>query len=247
MEHSSEIGAAKGFSGPSSRGLADRTVHRLRWRTRTLDQFTICELADFVAGISLERRSGGRNGLEESTLPQSSRATTLELAATLGIPSRAALRLACAFELGRRAAASTRLARAPVRTPRDAFELVAGTLHGRDREVVVALYLDGRHRLLQLHEVSVGTATASLIHPREVFGPALRAGACAVVIAHNHPSGDPEPSAEDHGVTERLLAAGELVGVPLLDHIVVGGATFVSLRGRGAWVAAGASERRPSP
>jgi DNA repair protein RadC len=113
--------------------------------------------------------------------------------------------------------------------------MVRGSLAGRDRETVVALYLDGRHRVLQVHEVSIGTATASLIHPREVFGPALRVRACAVVVAHNHPSGDPEPSVEDRGVTERLLAAGELVGVPLLDHLVVGGESFVSLRGRGAW------------
>ncbi|HUR27801.1 MAG TPA: DNA repair protein RadC, partial [Planctomycetota bacterium] len=161
----------------------------------------------------------------------------------LQIPWRAALRLACAFELGRRTANTTRSSRAPIRTPRDAFELVHGALHGRERETVVALYLDGRHRLLQLHEVSVGTATASLIHPREVFGPALRAGACAIVVAHNHPSGDPEPSAEDRGVTERLFAAGELVGVPLLDHLVVGGGTFVSLRGRGAWANMAPQER----
>lgn len=116
--------------------------------------------------------------------------------------------------------------------------MVRGLLAGRDRETVVALYLDGRHRILRVHEVSIGTATASLIHPREVFGPALRVRACAVVVAHNHPSGDPEPSVEDRGVTERLLAAGELVGVPLLDHLVVGGESFVSLRGRGAWAQA---------
>jgi DNA repair protein RadC len=122
-----------------------------------------------------------------------------------------------------------------IRTPRDARDALA-FLTNRTKEEVWALYLDGRHSLICIEQVSVGTATASLIHPREVFGPALRHGACAVVVAHNHPSGDPEPSAEDRGVTERLHIAGEMLGVPLLDHIVIGqGDTFVSMRGRGAW------------
>ena len=237
MERFAQTGKGAEFTQQTTVGPAEGRARALAWRTRALDRFAVGELAGLVAGISPRASAGGVTDFAESALLDYSRATTAELAASLGIPWRAALRIACAFELGRRVAASTRLSRAPVRTPRDAFELVHDLLHGRDRETVVALYLDGRHRLLQRHEVSIGTATASLIHPREVFGPALRSGACAVVVAHNHPSGDPEPSAEDQGVTERLVAAGELVGVPLLDHIVVGGSAFVSLRGRGAWVA----------
>ena len=221
---------------------APKPIRRNR-RTGALEFFTTKELVEIVgAGTSLPSNERD-NGIQEAWLLRHSRATTIELAELLQIPWRAALRLASAFELGRRVADCARISRAPIRTPGDAFELVRGALHGRDRETVVALYLDGRHRLLLLHVVSVGTATASLIHPREVFGPALRSGACAVVVAHNHPSGDPEPSAEDRGVTERLFAAGELVGVPLLDHLVVGGGAFVSLRGRGAWNGKPHSER----
>ncbi len=212
-----------------------RRVIRLNWRTRALVQFTTAELVESIAARPAFRACTRRIEFQDTWLIRHCRAPTIELAELLQIPWRAALRLACAFELGRRSTECAQVTRTPIWTPRDAFELVHVMFQGRDRETVVALYLDGRHRLLQLHEVSVGTATASLIHPREVFGPALRAGACAVVVAHNHPSGDPEPSAEDRGVTERLFAAGELVGVPLLDHLVVGGATFVSLRGRGAW------------
>ncbi|HTF87849.1 MAG TPA: DNA repair protein RadC [Planctomycetota bacterium] len=226
-------------AGTENRGDAApaRRLVRLNWRAKALAQFTTSELVELIVANPAFKAELRHKELAESRLIGHSRAPTIELSRALQIPWRAALRLACAFELGRRSADTARLIRAPVRTPRDAFELVHGALSGRERETVVALYLDGRHRLLQLHEVSVGTATASLIHPREVFGPALRSGACAVVVAHNHPSGDPEPSAEDRGVTERLFAAGELVGVPLLDHLVVGGANFVSLRGRGAWIA----------
>jgi DNA repair protein RadC len=202
------------------------------WRAITLRGASVRELIDLLLA---HRRAPSPQDLDESWLAQHAHASAAELAAQLGVPWRAGLRLACALELGRRISAHKPAARAPVRTPRDAFDLLRDSFVGRDRETVIALDLDGRHRLRQLHEVSVGTATASLIHPREVFGPALRLRACAVVVAHNHPSGDPEPSAEDRGVTERLHAAGELVGVPLLDHLVVGGEAFISLRGRGSW------------
>lgn len=88
------------------------------------------------------------------------------------------------------------------------------------REHFVAMYLDGRHRPIADRVVSIGTATASLVHPREVFQPAIGVGACALLIGHNHPSGDPTPSTEDLDVTRRLAEAGRLLGVALLDHVV---------------------------
>src|SRR5574338_15618 len=88
------------------------------------------------------------------------------------------------------------------------------------REHFVALYLDGRHRPIAHQVVSVGTASASLVHPREVFQPAVLIGACALLVAHNHPSGDPTPSAEDREITRRLVDAGALLGIPLLDSLV---------------------------
>ena len=101
----------------------------------------------------------------------------------------------------------------------------------QDPWVFVALLLDGRHQVFAYAEVSRGTMTASLVHPREVYGPALRMSAAAVIVAHNHPSGDPEPSSEDIEVTRRLRDAGKLLGVPLLDHVVLGeGGRHASLR-----------------
>jgi len=88
------------------------------------------------------------------------------------------------------------------------------------REHFVALYLDGRHRPIAHSVVGVGTASATLVHPREVFQPGVLAGAVAVIVLHNHPSGDPSPSSEDREITERLKKAGEILGIRLLDSVV---------------------------
>lgn len=123
-------------------------------------------------------------------------------------------------------------AAAPVEAPRtrravDQPERVAEVVRALlgDRigrvEVVVALSVDSRGRMIAAHEVSIGSLNSSVIHPREVFRPAIMDGAAAVILAHNHPSGDPTPSVEDHQVTTRLQEAGVILGVRLLDHVVV--------------------------
>jgi DNA repair protein RadC len=94
------------------------------------------------------------------------------------------------------------------------------------------MLLDSKHRLIRPEIVSEGTLTTSLVHPREVFRPAIRESAAAIALAHNHPSGDPEPSADDIAVTRRLLRTGRLVGIPVLDHVVMGHNRWVSLRDR---------------
>lgn len=101
---------------------------------------------------------------------------------------------------------------------------------GLEREAFHVLLLDGQHRLKRCELVSLGTLTASLVHPREVYRRAVREAAAAVIVAHNHPSGDPKPSREDREVTRRLREAGTLLGIPLLDHLVVAGDRFTSLR-----------------
>ena len=101
------------------------------------------------------------------------------------------------------------------------------------REHFVGFYLNARNQLLARDLVSVGSLSASIVHPREVFEPAIARGAAGVIVAHNHPSGDPEPSPEDVAVTRRLADAGTLLGIELLDHIVVAERGFVSLKARG--------------
>ena len=107
-----------------------------------------------------------------------------------------------------------------ISSPAQAAAYFRRRIHDDAREHFVALYLDGRHRAIADAIVSIGTATASLVHPREVFQPAIAVEACALLIGHNHPSGDPTPSPEDLDVTRRLAEAGRILGTVLLDHVV---------------------------
>ncbi len=124
--------------------------------------------------------------------------------------------------------------RPQLRVPAEAAPLLAHYIGEADREVFAVALLTIRHRVLGLHTVSVGCLTSSLVHPREVFKPAILAGAAALLLAHNHPSGDPEPSAEDVALTRRLVSGGQLLGIEVLDHLILGeSGRYVSLRERG--------------
>ncbi len=106
-------------------------------------------------------------------------------------------------------------------------------LKGKRKEYFTALYLDARNRLLHEEVVSIGTLTASLVHPREVFAPALERGAASVIVAHNHPSGDRRPSAEDRSATQRLAEAARILGIGLTDHVLVTDTGYFSFREQG--------------
>lgn len=110
----------------------------------------------------------------------------------------------------------------------DVVGLLRTFLADDPRERFAVVYLDGRHQPIAVHDATTGTAGSCPVHPREVFGPAVALSANAIIVAHNHPSGDPTPSAEDRAVTERLRAAGELLGIELLDHVVIGDERFFS-------------------
>jgi DNA repair protein RadC len=150
--------------------------------------------------------------------------TRLDLSDFCAIPglgiAKAASILA-ALELGRRQALQGPL-EAPLAGPGASVAALRGLLDGRAQEHFAVLALDARRRILAAELVSRGTLTQAMAHPREVFRSAIKLGAAAVVVGHNHPSGDPAPSPDDHAVTRRLRQAAELLGVPLLDHVIVG-------------------------
>lgn len=112
--------------------------------------------------------------------------------------------------------------RARIHCAADVASLVWDYLDGPDREHFVVLLVDTQHHVVAIHTVAIGTLDTSVVHPREVFKAAILASAAAVVLAHNHPSGDPAPSPEDRQVTRDLAAAGEIVGIPVIDHVIVG-------------------------
>src|SRR3984885_377911 len=149
-----------------------------------------------------------------------------------GVPRERAERLAAMWELAERWTEDDRPA---IGSPRDALLMLDGLRIAR-REQVVVLLLDARHRPIRLETVAVGTISASRLQPRDVFGPALRSDAVAVIIGHNHPSGDPAPSRADRIVTAALRNAGALLGVPVLDHLIV------ARRGHHSFPETGASE-----
>jgi DNA repair protein RadC len=143
---------------------------------------------------------------------------------------RGAFLMPAVFELARRA-----LGPGPgieLSRPEDVVPWLAEWREAR-REHFVAFDLNARHQLIARRLVSVGSLSASIVHPREVFQPAVATSAAGIIVAHNHPSGDPEPSPEDVAVTRRLRDAGELLGIDLLDHLVVAGRGYVSLKSRG--------------
>ena len=115
-----------------------------------------------------------------------------------------------------------------------ARDILAPVFVGLDREQCVVMVLDAKHKVIGINVVSVGSLNVSIVHPREVFKPAILLNAAAVILAHNHPSGDPTPSEEDHALTNRLQEAGKCLGIPLLDHLVLGDhGTFMSFADQG--------------
>lgn len=161
-----------------------------------------------------------------------SRAPAPRLQLELGLDREGARRISAAFALGRCAERARTERGAPMNSPERVHGLMAPILRGLEKENFHVLLLDGKHRYVRHERVSEGILTTSLVHPREVFRPALFAAAAAIIAVHNHPSGDPEPSREDLEVTRRLQDAGKLLGIPVLDHVIVGDGCFVSLRQR---------------
>jgi DNA repair protein RadC len=156
-----------------------------------------------------------------------------ELEQVRGLGRAKATRVLAALELGARLASDPGCAAPALQSPGEAARYLLPRYATRPVETFGLLALDARHRLRREAVVSVGCLTASLVHPREVFQEAVVSRAAALVLFHNHPSGDPEPSAEDLALTRRLVAAGSLMGIEVLDHLVLGAGRYVSLKDRG--------------
>ncbi|MBI4138500.1 MAG: DNA repair protein RadC [Candidatus Wildermuthbacteria bacterium] len=157
-----------------------------------------------------------------------------DLRSVRGVGVAKATQLKACLEISRRSQAKDerqdKKDRRRVISSRDAYELVKGELEGYAKERFVVLSFDVRNMFLGADTVSVGTLNASLVHPRETFEVAIRRHAHHIIVAHNHPSGDPEPSLEDREITRRLVQAGKILGIEVADHVIIGKSGYTSFR-----------------
>lgn len=217
-------------AGPHGEALLIEQV-RSRARVRGLDGLGDAELLallvgpDLDAGDRLLRAAGGVRGLAD--------ASVRELSRVPGVGGARALRVLAGIELGRRAATEAADDGAPVRSSADIHARLAPRIAPLAREVFVALGLDVRGRVREEVRVAEGGLDECVVSPRDVFRPLVRCGAASCIIAHNHPSGSPRPSAQDRLLTLRMVEAGRLLGLRVLDHVIVAAAGWYSFRDEG--------------
>lgn len=176
-------------------------------------------------GMDVLERLGGVAGLARCGID--------ELCRVPGVGEAKAAQLKAAIELGKRALASPLSKGTKITSSRDLFDHYHPTLRDLRHEVFKVILLDAKHAIIRDATVSEGSLTLSIVHPREVFTMAVKESAAAVIFLHNHPSGDPTPSQEDRVLTARLVSAGEVLGIRVLDHIVVGDGHYVSFADQG--------------
>lgn len=169
--------------------------------------------------------TGGLRGLADLSIE--------ELTTIKGIGPAKAVQLKAGIELGRRMANSRLTEPVIIRSPQDAAEILTEQLRYLQKEHFICLFLNTKNHVIAQETLSMGSLNASIVHPREVFRAAMKCSSAAIICAHNHPSGDPTPSPEDISLTSRLIQAGEIVGIDVLDHLVIGDSSFVSLKEKG--------------
>ncbi|MDR1245779.1 MAG: DNA repair protein RadC [Clostridiales Family XIII bacterium] len=183
---------------------------------------TRAQSATALAGRILSMTPDGIAYLSECTLE--------ELARVSGVGDAKACRIAAAVELGRRLATNPKDKRIRIASPQEVAELFIEAMRHLKQECFRVLLLNIKNEIMAIEEVSIGNINSSVADPREVFRPAVRRGSASVILAHNHPSGNPEPSDADIEATKRLALAGELLGIKVIDHIVIGDGNYVSMR-----------------
>ncbi|NOU73370.1 DNA repair protein RadC [Paenibacillus sp. LMG 31458] len=185
---------------------------------------TVSESALRLAGRILSE-SGGLRSLVDMSKDQ--------LTQIKGIGDAKALQIQAGIELGRRLAKSTFEERVTIRSPKDIADLVSEDLRYLQKEHFVCLFLNTKNHLLAQETLSMGSLNASIVHPREVFRAAIKRSSASIICVHNHPSGDPTPSPEDIQLTHRLMEAGTIIGIEVLDHVIIGDQRFISLKEQG--------------
>ncbi|MDP1880967.1 MAG: DNA repair protein RadC [Parachlamydiaceae bacterium] len=159
-----------------------------------------------------------------------SEATLAELRDIKGVGFAKAIQIKAAISLGIRASRQSITAKYRIEHPQHGYHLLKESMEKENREIFMAILLDAKGYVISQEIISIGTLTETLVHPRELFYLAIRHKAVSLIIAHNHPSGDPTPSAQDIALTKTLIEAGKLMNIPLNDHLIIGHHSFTSLR-----------------
>jgi len=156
-----------------------------------------------------------------------------ELSKIKGIGLAKAVQIKAAVELGRRISAHCRRGDVVISSPEDVKKLLMEEMRFLDKEHFKVILLNVKNRVISVENISVGSLNSSIVHPREVFKPAIKRSSAAVILVHNHPSGDPTPSREDIEITRRLMEAGKILGIEVLDHIIFGNPNYLSFKEKG--------------
>ena len=221
---------------PSS-GLPAADRPRERLYARGAGELSLQELLAIVIGEGTRGSSALVVALrllgEFGDLVSTGRAGVDEMRRVPGIGFARACQLVAAFELGKRFARESRKSGSSIRAPKDVARLFMDEIKDYDREHFKAAFLNTKNQIIKVVTVSIGSLNASIVHPREILKPAIAASAASIVLIHNHPTGDPTPSREDVEFTRRFARCGELIGIELLDHVVIGADRFQSLKESG--------------
>ncbi len=156
-----------------------------------------------------------------------------QLQKTKGLGPAKATAILAALELGKRIACASTLDREGISSPEDCAALLMPRLRYEINEHFIIVLLNAKNKVMLVEQISEGSLNSSVVHPREVFSPAVLCHAAAILVGHNHPSGDPTPSREDRSLTDVLVQTGKIMGIPLLDHIVIGDGTYFSFKEHG--------------
>ncbi len=159
--------------------------------------------------------------------------TIQELSKINGIGIAKAAQLKAAVELGKRISNTGGLTEVFVKCPKDAAKLLMEDMRYLKKEYMKAILLNIKCGLISIEDISIGNLNSSIVHPREVFVPAVKKSSASIIIAHNHPSGDPTPSSDDINITKRIIEAGKIIGIEMVDHIIIGDGRYLSLKEEG--------------
>lgn len=190
-------------------------------------------LLELIAALIGDPDTALRLLAQYPTLDELTSAPMADLSRIAGLGSARIAALQAAFELGRRAAHGTPADRPQIRAPADAANLMLGEMGALEQEEIRVILLDTRNRIIQVETLYRGNVNSTTLRAAELFREAIRRNAPAIIVVHNHPSGDPSPSPEDISITRNIIAAGKLLDIEVLDHIVIGRQRWVSLKERG--------------